>query len=59
MLKLKLFQMKERLKPEVNRLFGDNSLLKQLTDWEPKFSALMDLKMAWQLQLNGSQRRKI
>ena len=33
----------KRIRPEnseVNRLFGDNTLLKKLTDWDPKFSGL-------------------
>ena len=38
---------RERLRPElseVNRLFGDNSLLKELTDWEPKFIGIEGFK---------------
>ena len=30
----------ERIRPkdsEVNRLFGDNTLLKELTEWSPKY----------------------
>ncbi len=37
----------ERIRPknsEVNRLFGDNLLLKQLTNWEPKFSGIHGFK---------------
>ena len=37
----------ERIRPknsEVNRLFGDNLLLKQLTNWEPKFSGIDGFK---------------
>ena len=36
---INLVTEEERLRPEkseVNRLFGDNSLLKALTDWYPK-----------------------
>ncbi len=36
-----------RLRPkdsEVNRLFGDNKLIKQITDWEPRFSGLDGFK---------------
>ena len=37
----------ERFRPEnseVNRLFGDNSLLLQLTDWSPKYSGIEGFK---------------
>ena len=37
----------KRIRPknsEVNRLFGDNSLLKELTDWDPKFIGLNGFK---------------
>ena len=37
----------ERMRPknsEVNRLFGDNLLLKELTNWEPKFSGIDGFK---------------
>ena len=40
---LKILSDKERLRPkasEVNRLFGDNSLIKSLTNWEPKYSGI-------------------
>ena len=36
-----------RIRPkesEVNRLFGDNSLIKSLTDWEPKYSGISGFK---------------
>ena len=39
----KIICEKERFRPknsEVNRLFGDNSLLIQLTDWSPKYSGM-------------------
>ena len=38
---------KNRIRPklsEVNRLFGDNSLLKEITDWQPKFEGLEGFK---------------
>ena len=38
---LEIICREERFRPknsEVNRLFGDNSLLLKLTDWNPKFS---------------------
>ncbi len=37
----------ERFRPdksEVNRLFGDNNLLKELTDWDPQFSGIEGFK---------------
>tara|TARA_Y100000766_G_C18897010_1_gene601460 strand:+ start:1346 stop:2344 length:999 start_codon:yes stop_codon:yes gene_type:complete len=37
----------ERIRPkdsEVNRLFGDNSLIKKLTSWSPKFSGIDGFK---------------
>ena len=37
----------DRLRPEgseVNRLFGDNNLIKSLTNWKPNYSELMVLK---------------
>tara|TARA_Y100000589_G_C27198381_1_gene648150 strand:- start:2335 stop:3342 length:1008 start_codon:yes stop_codon:yes gene_type:complete len=39
---LKIICEDERLRPknsEVNRLFGDNTLLKELTNWEPKYAS--------------------
>ena len=44
---IEIISENERKRPkdsEVNRLFGDNSLLKQLTDWEPKFSGINGFK---------------
>ena len=38
---IELISEKERLRPkdsEVNRLYGDNTILKELTDWIPEFS---------------------
>tara|TARA_B100001248_G_scaffold260185_2_gene247746 strand:- start:101 stop:1105 length:1005 start_codon:yes stop_codon:yes gene_type:complete len=37
----------ERIRPknsEVNRLFGDNSLIKSITDWDPKYKGLEGFK---------------
>ena len=37
---IEIYSDQERIRPtnsEVNRLFGDNSLLRELTDWEPKY----------------------
>jgi nucleoside-diphosphate-sugar epimerase len=39
--KIKIVSEEKRLRPklsEVNRLYGDNTLLKNLTDWEPSYS---------------------
>ena len=44
---IEIISENERKRPkdsEVNRLFGDNSLLKKLTDWEPKFSGINGFK---------------
>ena len=44
-----VFSDEKRLRPElseVNRLFGDNSLLKELTDWRPSYDGLKGLKIA-------------
>ena len=40
---IEIISEEQRIRPknsEVNRLFGDNSLLKNLTDWDPKFSGI-------------------
>ena len=37
----------KRIRPEsseVNRLFGDNSLIKRITDWKPKYSGISGFK---------------
>ena len=44
---------------EVNRLLGDNSLLKSLTKWEPDFSGIEGFKDGLKLQQIGSQNQKI
>ncbi len=44
----KIICEEERIRPslsEVNRLYGDNSLLKTLTDWEPKYSGKDGLRI--------------
>ncbi len=41
--KLEIVTDEQRFRPEgseVNRLFGDNTLLRELTDWEPKYGGL-------------------
>ncbi len=45
--KIEIISEEERLRPEnseVNRLYGDNKLLKQLTSWEPNFSGIDGFK---------------
>ena len=40
---VRILSDEKRLRPdlsEVNRLFGDNNLLKKLTDWKPKFEGI-------------------
>ena len=39
-------------KSEVNRLFGDNSLIKQLSSWEPKYSGEEGFKRGLELTIN-------
>ena len=41
--KIEIKSKEERTRPiysEVNRLYGDNSLLKELTDWRPHFGGI-------------------
>ena len=41
--KLEIVTDEQRFRPEgseVNRLFGDNTLLRELTDWQPKYGGL-------------------
>lgn len=45
----------KRLRPnqsEVNRLFGDNSLLKKLTDWNPKFEGIAGFEYGLKKTIN-------
>ncbi len=39
-------------KSEVNRLFGDNSLIKELTNWRPKYSGLDGFKRGLRLTID-------
>ena len=44
---LEIVTDEQRLRPEgseVNRLFGDNSLLRQLTGWEPAYGGIEGFK---------------
>ena len=50
-----------RLRPEnseVNRLFGDNTLLKELTDWEPRFSGVDGLKHGLELTIEWFSKKE-
>ena len=44
-----------RIRPkdsEVNRLYGDNNLLKELTDWEPKFAGIEGFKKGLKITID-------
>ncbi len=46
---------KERLRPnnsEVERLYGDNTLIKKITNWDPQFSGLEGFKKGLKLTIN-------
>ena len=50
-----------RLRPansEVNRLYGDNTLLKELTDWEPKFAGIDGFKKGLNLTIEWFSKRE-
>ena len=50
--KINLISERKRLRPElseVNRLFGDNTLLKKLTSWRPKFEGIEGFKKGLEL----------
>ncbi len=52
---IKVKEEKERLRPqnsEVNRLFGDNSLILKLTDWYPKYSGIEGFKKGLDKTIN-------
>ena len=47
---LEIITDQQRLRPEgseVNRLYGDNTRLLQLTDWQPSFSGLDGFRRGW------------
>lgn len=49
---IKVITEEERIRPvgsEVNRLFGDNTLLKSLTNWKPEFSGVDGFKKGLEL----------
>ena len=46
---------KKRLRPnnsEVQRLYGDNTLIKKLTNWEPKYSGIDGFRKGIELTVN-------
>ena len=46
----------QRIRPEaseVNRLFGDNSRLRQLTGWQPSYGGLDGFRRGWRIPLHG------
>ena len=50
-----------RLRPknsEVNRLYGDNNLLKKITDWEPNFSGISGLKKGLELTVDWFSKKE-
>ena len=50
-----------RLRPkksEVNRLYGDNNLLRNLTDWEPNFSGISGLKKGLKLTVDWFSKKE-
>ena len=50
-----------RLRPkdsEVNRLYGDNTLIKKITDWEPKYSGLDGFKKGLEITSNWFSDKK-
>mgnify|MGYP001435028578 CR=1 FL=1 len=53
--KIQISTEDERLRPEnseVERLFGDNSLLKEITGWEPKYSGIEGFKKGLKITAN-------
>ena len=50
-----------RLRPkksEVNRQYGDNNLLRNLTDWEPNFSGISGLKKGLKLTVDWFSKKE-
>ncbi len=53
--KIQLTSENERKRPqnsEVNRLFGDNKLIKDLTNWEPKYAGIEGFREGLKLTIN-------
>ena len=58
---IEIISENERIRPkdsEVNRLFGDNNLLKKLTDWEPKFSGINGFKDGLQITVEWFSKKE-
>ena len=52
---IKISLESDRLRPsnsEVDRLFGDNTLLRELTGWEPEFGGLEGFKKGLEITIN-------
>jgi len=58
---IKIKEDLERFRPEnseVNRLFGDNSLIIKLTDWSPKYSGIEGFKKGLDKTINWFSKKK-
>ena len=58
---IKIKEDLERFRPEnseVNRLFGDNSLIIELTDWSPKYSGIEGFKKGLDKTINWFSKKK-
>ena len=59
--KIKIKSDESRLRPdksEVNRLLGDNTLLKELTNWQPSYSGLEGLKKGLNLTIEWFSKKE-
>ena len=58
---IKIKEDRERFRPEnseVNRLFGDNSLIIKLTDWSPEYSGIEGFKKGLDKTINWFSKKK-
>lgn len=58
---IEIISEKERIRPEnseVNRLYGDNSLLMELTDWQPEFSGIDGFKKGLEITINWFSKKE-
>ncbi len=58
---IEIISEKERIRPEsseVNRLYGDNSLLMELTDWKPQFSGIDGFKKGLETTINWFSKKE-
>lgn len=58
---IEIISEKERIRPEnseVNRLYGDNSLLMELTDWKPEFSGIDGFKKGLEITINWFSKKE-